>query len=493
MNTNSKKTEETFKKLLEYETYSFTHGRNITSAGKFFKNVTIPSGHTPELQHLDYKLRMNPIIELPFITGPDYIYNHPTNARILNQQPFTLDGVTYQKKKYEYTVISDELKIKLKINEKLSEGLTEKNLFDRPIVFLVHFLIQPSTPTPHTGICIVYKGKIYTIGYGYTVFTEGIPLGYYKEHHEKHGTYYSPDLQIDDSQIESVILWFGLLTDEIIGRLQEDMNSVTHIRFVTIPKIMDDEKMSDGWKQMIDEQEDEEMIDEETKRENVVEPQMGLDVEVKQTNKPKEIVQNNSKYYITLINNRIYDLYAYEHDLGIDEKDKTEWNCHKWALYILFGSIDAIIGGVTDDMVIEFNSSITTGYDGISAVDSDDEQDRQYETDHFDPNLMSYGIRPSNLYMLYEAMHKFDRDSYNTALNRTDHDFKIRWKIRMDKQQEEEELARQGGMNMKRKRKRNLRKTKKLRKMNKCKSKKVIVKRRNTHNCCRSVKRNKRK
>lgn len=445
MNTNSENTEETFKKLLEYESYSFSYGRNITSAGKFFKNVTIQSGREPAISRLDFQLRMRPIIELPFITGPpnDYTYEHkPEETELISKK--------VQMKKYQYSVTDDK---KLKINENLHDSLKTQNLFDIPLVFLVHSYFQ-TRDTPHTGIYILYGGYLYTIGYGYSIFSEHYPQGRYvpEEEIKKRGTFYSPDLQLDPNN-PSVILWVGLLTSEILDRLKRDIEDVKYIRFFT-----NSVKMKKD----------------------------GLEVEV-------DVVQNNSKYYITLINNRIYDLYAYEHDLGIDEKDKTEWNCHKWALYILFGSIDAIIGGVTHDMVIEFNSSITTGYEGISAVDSDDEQDRQYETDHFDPNLMSYGIRPSNLYMLYEAMHKFDRDSYNTALNQIDHDFKIRWKIRMDKQQEEEELARQGGMNMKRKRKRNLRKTKKLRKMNKCKSKKVIVKRRNTHNCCRSVKRNKRK
>jgi hypothetical protein len=434
--------EEKSKRLLEYETFSIAH-RNFTSAGIFFKNVTIPSGREPTISRLDFQLRMRPIIELPFTTGPknDYIYEHkPEETELISSKD--------QMKKYQYSVTDGK---KLKINEDLRDSLQTQDLFDRPLVFLVHSYFQ-RRDTPHTGIYILYEGKLYTIGYGYSIFSEHYPQGRYvpEEQIEKRGTFYSPDLQLDPNN-PSVILWVGLLTSEILDRLERDIEDVKYIRFFT----------------------------NSVKRE-----EDGLEVNV---------VQNNSKYYITLINNRIYDLYAYEHDLGIDEKDKTEWNCHKWALYILFGSIDAIIGGVTDDMVIEFNRSVTTGYEGISAVYSDDEQDRQYETDPFDPNLMSYGIRPSNLYMLYEAMAKSDRVSYITALKQIDHDFKIRWKIRMDKQQEEEELARQGGMNMKRKRKRNLRKTKKLRKMNKCKSKKVIVKRRNTHNCCRSVKRNKRK
>lgn len=436
---------EKIKALFEYETYSIAH-KNFTSAGKFFKNVTIPSGRGPELKILDFQLRMRPIIKLPFTndTGPinDYIYKEDTLQTVLISRQDRM-------KKYQYSVTKDELKI----NQELLESLKTENLFDKPLVFLVHSYFQ-SRNTPHTGIYILYGGNLYTIGFGYSIFSERYPKNIYvpEENIEKFGTFYSPDLQFDPNN-PSVILWVGLLTSEILNRLQDDIKNVIYIRFFT---------------NCVKREED------------------GREVDV---------VQNNSKYYITLINNRIYDLYAYEHDLGIDEKDKTEWNCHKWALYILFGSIDAIIGEVTDDMVVTFNKSNkgSTHYKGISDVDSDDEQYHQYESDYFNPNLMSYGICPSNLYMLYEAIYNSNPDEYTTALKQIDDGFKIRWKIRMDKQQEEEEQARQGGMNMKRKRKRNLRKTKKSRNMNKCKSKKVIVKRRNTRNCRRSIRRKHRK
>ena len=40
---------------LEYEGILFSDNSYFTSAGKYFKNITIPSGRGPPLKNLDYK------------------------------------------------------------------------------------------------------------------------------------------------------------------------------------------------------------------------------------------------------------------------------------------------------------------------------------------------------------------------------------------------------------------------------------------------------
>ena len=366
---------------LEYEGILFSDNSYFTSAGKYFKNITIPSGRGPPLKNLDYNYRMKPIIELPFTTGPtnDYIFNtdslHSAKMKVVLKTP--IKGTHDEMKKYEYSVTPGELKI----NEKLLEGVKMRNIFDRPVVYLVHFVIQNSSGKtfPHTGICVVYRGEIYTIGYGYSIFTEGIPAYTYiqEEDIETHGTYYSPDLQIDDGKLKSVILWFGILTTDILDRLKEEINSnVKHIRFVTKPTPIEDEAK-------------------------------------------KDTIQIDSKHTITFINIRTYVDFA-------DERDNfpNEWNCHKWALYVLFGGNDALIGKVTKAETDEVDKKYVN------------KRYMPYYKYPFSPIIMSYGINPLNLYRLYQAMLEKNEVELKKVLEDTDKGFKIFWTIRIKKQDE---------------------------------------------------------
>lgn len=415
---------------LEYEGTLFSDGSYFTSAGKYFKNITIPSGRGPPLKHIDYNYRMKPIIKLPFTTGPtnDYIFNTDSHylakMKVVSRTP--IKDTHDEMKKYEYPVTPGELQI----NEKLLEGVRERNIFDRPVVYLVHFAIQTSRgqTIPHTGICVVYRGEIYTIGYGYSIFTEGIPAYTYipEEEIKKHGTYYSPDLQIDDGNLRSVILWFGILTEDILDRLKEEINSnVTHIRFVTKPtQIEDDAK--------------------------------------------KQTIQIDSKHTITFINKRRYVDFA-------DERDNfpNEWNCHKWALYVLFGGNDALIGEVTEAETDKVDEKYVN------------KKYMPYYKYPFSPIIMSYGINPVNLYRLYQAMIDKNTAELKTVLDDTDKGFKIFWTIRIKTQDEaiqEEEAEQQQSQAMAHKKGgKQKKKGKKSQQTKRRKSKKrPIVKRRKT-------------
>jgi hypothetical protein len=405
---------------LEYEGTLFSDDSYFTSAGKYFKNITIPSGRGPPLKHIDYNYRMKPIIKLPFTTGHtnDYIFNtdylHSANMKVVKRT--LIKGTRDEMKKYEYSVTQGELQI----NENLLHGLKEENIFDRPVVYLVHFEIRTSKgeKIPHTGICVVYRGEIYTIGYGYSIFTEGIPAYTYipEEDIKKHGTYYSPDLQIDDGTLRSVILWFGILTEDILDRLKEEIDSyVTHIRFVTKPTQIEDEAK-------------------------------------------KDTIQIDSKHTITFINRRRYVKFADEHD-----NFPNECNCHKWALYVLFGGNDALIGEVTDAETDEVDEKYVN------------KKNMPYYKYPFSPFIMSYGINPLNLYRLYQAMLEQNEVELKKVLEDTDKGFKIFWTIRIKKQDEaiQEEEAKQGGKQKK--------KGKKSHQTKRRKSKKrPIVKRRKT-------------
>jgi hypothetical protein len=378
---------------LEYEGRLFSNDSYFTSAGKYFKNITIPSGRGPPLKHMDYKYRMKPIIRLPFTTGPtnDYIFNtdslDPAKIKVVKKTP--IKDTPDEMKKYEYSV-DPVRKDELQINEKLLEGLEEKNIFDRPVVYLVHFVIRNSSGEtfPHTGICVVYRGEIYTIGYGYSIRKEEISAFIYtpEEEIKKYGTYYSPDLQIDDGNLRSVILWFGILTEDILNRLKEEINSnVTNIRFVTKPTKKEDEAK-------------------------------------------KDTVQIDSNHTITFINRRNYVDFA-------DERDNfpNEWNCHKWALYVLFGGNDALIEEVTKAETDEVDEKYVN------------KRYMPYYKYPFSPIIMSYGINPLNLYRLHQAMLDENEVELKKVLEDTDKGFKIFWTIRIKKQDEaiQEEEAKQ--------------------------------------------------
>jgi hypothetical protein len=92
---------------------------------------------------------------------------------------------------------------------------------DRPLVFLV------STILPHTGIYIACNGKIYSFGYGYYDMNVETGIG--------RGAIYSVDIELmsrsQEMYFESRILWIGVLTIDIIMRLNSVIQRVSEICF----------------------------------------------------------------------------------------------------------------------------------------------------------------------------------------------------------------------------------------------------------------------
>jgi hypothetical protein len=95
------------------------------------------------------------------------------------------------------------------LREELVEGIREPNVLDRPIVFLV------ATNIPHTGIYILYGGQFYSVAFGYDTFPE-------------FGSLYSIDIPLIKFS-EARIVWIGILTDAMVGRLQAEFDRVTRI------------------------------------------------------------------------------------------------------------------------------------------------------------------------------------------------------------------------------------------------------------------------
>lgn len=160
--------------------------REVTMAGQFFDSLSTkqPLGVAKLEQVL-------PVVRVPFIrdeaTFKYYNYRGDPQERSFSYKP----------------------KSRLTLRDELVEGLRESNVLDRPIVFLV------ATNIPHTGIYILYGGQFYSVAYGYDTSTDV-------------GSLYSIDIPLIQFS-EARIVWVGILTDDIMIRLQEEFDEVTDI------------------------------------------------------------------------------------------------------------------------------------------------------------------------------------------------------------------------------------------------------------------------
>lgn len=100
-------------------------------------------------------------------------------------------------------------KLELQLRRELLEGISEPNILNRPIVFLV------DTNIPHTGIYILYGGQLYSVAYGYDTTPD-------------FGSLYSIDIPLIQFS-EARIVWVGILTDAIMDRLRGEFDRVTSV------------------------------------------------------------------------------------------------------------------------------------------------------------------------------------------------------------------------------------------------------------------------
>jgi|LauGreDrversion2_6_1035139.scaffolds.fasta_scaffold11610_2 hypothetical protein len=166
------------------------NGGDVTMAGRFFHSLSMkqPQGE----EKLEEVL---PVVRVPFIRN-----EHGEHAFKYHN---------YRGDPDDRSFIRDLKKTKLKLREELVAGIHDANVLDRPIVFLV------ATNIPHTGIYILHGGKIYSVAYGY----DTTPAT---------GSLYSIDIPLIQFS-EARIVWVGILTEAIVGRLQAEFDQVTHI------------------------------------------------------------------------------------------------------------------------------------------------------------------------------------------------------------------------------------------------------------------------
>ena len=164
------------------------NGADVTMAGKFFDSLS--TEQPPGVEKLE---QVRPVVRVPFIPDEStfryHNYRGPKDAESFSYKP----------------------KSRLTLREELVEGIREPNVLDRPIVFLV------ATNIPHTGIYILYGGQFYSVAYGYDRSRPPVV-----------GSLYSIDIPLIQSSAARIV-WVGILTDAIVGRLQEEFDQVTDV------------------------------------------------------------------------------------------------------------------------------------------------------------------------------------------------------------------------------------------------------------------------
>jgi hypothetical protein len=188
--------------------YPMTGRRNgaddVTMAGQFFHSLS--TKQPPGVEKLEEEVL--PVVRVPFIPRehePAFKYFNYRGMRDDRGYPVDERGSPV----VSFTRGVKKSKTKLKLREELVEGLREPNVVDRPIVFLV------ATNIPHTGIYILYGGQFYSVAFGYDTYPD-------------FGSLYSIDIPLIKFS-EARIVWIGILTDAMVGRLQAEFDQMTRI------------------------------------------------------------------------------------------------------------------------------------------------------------------------------------------------------------------------------------------------------------------------
>ena len=251
------------------------------SSSKFFDFISEPKSER------SFQKRILSIVDVPFLREPNRAFVDVGCELLQENKDKTI-------KKYSYKPPRGSLRI----CEKILFSLNDKDIFNRPIVFLVSSP-KYGAQSPHTGVYIyIPNGELYSVGYIYINFSEEFTPGALVDFENQYGAFCSPDMPIQQDR-PSVILWFGLLTYQMFDRLEEEIKRVTEIRFRTerIP-------LTSG--------------------------------------ETLEVVGYNGKLQLNfVIPHRYYRDFNADHRLRNETTDYTQepayWNCRIWAIYILFG------------------------------------------------------------------------------------------------------------------------------------------------------------
>ena len=166
----------------------FRKGVDVIMAGQFFNSLSLRRSVEEDLE------QVLPVVRVPFIhdenTFSFHDYQGPRDAESFNFTPTE----------------------PLRLRDDLVDGIRQPNVVDRPIVFLV------VTNIPHTSLYILYGGQFYSVGFGVHILDNG----------SRQGALYSIDIPLTQFS-EARIVWIGILTADIIERLQIEFGMVQRI------------------------------------------------------------------------------------------------------------------------------------------------------------------------------------------------------------------------------------------------------------------------
>ena len=168
----------------------FRKGVDVIMAGQFFNSLSLRRSVEEDLE------QVLPVVRVPFI--------HDENTFSFHDYRGSIDAESFN---FDITPTEP-----LRLRDKLVKGISQPNVVNRPIVFLV------VTNIPHTSLYILYGGQFYSVGFGVHILDNGT----------RQGALYSIDIPLTQSS-EARIVWIGILTADIIERLQTEFGMVQRI------------------------------------------------------------------------------------------------------------------------------------------------------------------------------------------------------------------------------------------------------------------------
>ncbi len=124
----------------------------------------------------------------------------------------------------------------LRVNKKLIDAVKRADkshdFLDRPLVFIV------TNNVPHAILYIIHDKRVYSVGFGYNERPKMEQTGSVISHASHAverlcGSLYTPDYLMSGYEQESRIVWVGFLYNDMIDRIQAELNNTEKISYKT--------------------------------------------------------------------------------------------------------------------------------------------------------------------------------------------------------------------------------------------------------------------
>ncbi len=170
-------------------------------------------------------------VELSRLSGKNF---KKLKESVINIKKFYTCAVSYNDKGKIEQYYLDQKVSGLNVNKKLRRAVNKADksgdFLDRPIVFIV------TNNVPHAILYIIHDKRVYSVGFGYNDRPKMDQTGSVISH-ASHvvenlcGSLYTPDYLMSSDQQESRIVWVGFLYDEMLDRIQAELNNTEKISY----------------------------------------------------------------------------------------------------------------------------------------------------------------------------------------------------------------------------------------------------------------------